>query len=69
MGKMATMPCGGAERESRERRLINDATKAAGRYLKSTPNSQGLRLRRREEEIRKTEKSCEISSMEQSRGE
>jgi hypothetical protein len=32
-GIIATMPCGGAEIESRERRLRNDATSVAGRYL------------------------------------
>lgn len=34
MGRIATIPCGGADIDNRESRLMNDATKAAGRYLK-----------------------------------
>lgn len=34
MGRIATIPWGGADIDNRERRLIKDATKAAGRYLK-----------------------------------
>jgi hypothetical protein len=37
-GSIATIPCGGAEIESRESRFMNEATKAAGRYLKLVKN-------------------------------
>ena len=40
IGIIATMPCGGADKDNRERRLINDATRAAGRYLVSAQRTE-----------------------------
>jgi len=62
IGRIATIPCGGADIESRESRFINEATKAAGRYLPLVTNL--AKVRGRKEEVRKPKKSSEISSVE-----
>ena len=42
IGIIATIPCGGAVKDSLERRLTNDATRVAGRYLKSDCKAAGI---------------------------
>jgi hypothetical protein len=47
VGRIATIPCGGAETDNLEIRLMKDATSAAGRYVEERKRSESRRKRAR----------------------
>ena len=67
-GMIMIIPAGGAVRVSRERRLMNDATSAAGSKLLSgsatSPSWRFSHLRRGEKGIEQSKESCAILDME-----
>lgn len=70
-GTIITIAAGGAFRDSRDNRLIKDATRLAGRCLSQKPQffifmlkiGSGEHVRRAEEHFRHSEESCTVLEM------